>query len=483
MAYNNLQDFINEIDGAGELMRVRAQVSANLEITEIVSRIIRSRRPSKAILFENVQGSRIPLLVNALGSEKRMLISLGSQSYEEISGRVEKLLRPTGPETFMDKIKKIPEHMASNIWPREVKSALCQEVVKTGEQVNLGELPLLKCWPSDGGRYITCGATVTMDPQTQVRNVGMYRFMVLDENSAAVHWHVQADAARHCAKYKELDRPMPVAIVLGDDPAVTYAASAPLPHDFDELVFASFLRKAPVDVVRCKTIDMLVPANAEIVIEGMVNPNDLVTEGPFGDSTGYYSPAARSPRFEVRAITHRKNPICPATITGAGPMEDYYIGQMTERIFLPIVRAVAPEVVDYHLPEYGAGHNFAFVSIKKQYALQARKVMHALWGLGQMMLGKFIVIVDEDIDVHNTSDVLFRMGANVDPRRDVVTVDGPVDARDHAAPYIGAGSKMGIDATAKIEGEGVVRPWPAAVKMDAQIQALVEMNWKNYGIS
>ena len=483
MAYNDLHEFIAELESKGELVRVSAQVSTNLEITEIAEHVMKSPGGGKAILFENIEGSAIPVLVNAAGSEKRMLTSLGADSYEEIAGRIEKLLKPVVPATFVEKIKKIPElMMLSSLNPREVKTALCQEVVKTGEQVNLKELPILKCWPGDGGKYITYSAAVTLDPETGVRNVGMYRFMVLDENSAVPHWQMHSDAARHCQKYKELNKPMPLALVLGDDPAVSYSATAPLPADLDELIFAGFLRKRAVDVVRCKTIDMLVPANAEIVIEGVVNPHDLVTEGPFGDHTGYYSPAARFPRFEVRAITHRKMPVYPTTVAGVPPMEDYYIGKMTERIFLPLVKAVIPEVVDYCMPDFGANRNFVFVSIKKHYALQARKVMHAIWGLGQLMFSKFIVVVDEDVDVHNTSEVFFRMGANVDPRRDVVVIDGPIDASDHAAPVMCAGSKMGIDATTKIEGEGVIRSWPAIVKMDADIKAIVKANWKNYGI-
>jgi 4-hydroxy-3-polyprenylbenzoate decarboxylase len=483
MAYRNLLDFITALEAAGELVRVKAIVSSDLEISEIASRIMKSPGGGKAILFENVDGFNMPVLINAVGSDKRMQMSLGVGSFDEMSHRIQKLLTTNLPVSLMEKLRKIPEMARiARLAPKEVKFGSCQEVVKIGEKVNLRQLPVLKCWPDDGGRYFTYAAAVTKDPDTGIRNVGMYRFMVIDENSTAVHWQIHRDAARHCEKYKKNNQLMPLALVLGDDPAISYAATAPLPPDFDELIFAGFIRQQAVEIVKCKTIDLMVPANAEIIIEGMVDPNDLVIEGPFGDHTGYYSAPQKFPRFEVKAITHRQNPIYPATVVGTPPMEDYYIGKATERLFLPLVKAFIPEVIDYHLPDFGIFHNFVFVSINKSYPLQARKVMHAIWGLGQMMFSKFIVVVDADVDVHNTSDVLFRMGANVDPRRDITIVDGPVDALDHAAPALCAGSKMGIDATSKIEGEGLVRPWPQILKMDEKIKALVEANWKNYGL-
>jgi 4-hydroxy-3-polyprenylbenzoate decarboxylase len=484
MGYKDLQEFVGALDAAGELTRVEVSVSSELEISEIANRVMKSPGGGKALLFENVDGGGMPVLINAVGSQKRMLMSLGAANFEEITERVQKLITPTIPVGLIEKIKKLPElAKLASLGPKEVKAGVCQEVVKTGEQVNLRELPILKCWPGDGGRYVTYSAAVTVDPETGVRNVGMYRFMVLDENSLAVHWQIHHDAAVHCEKYRKRGEMMPLALVFGDDPAVSYSATAPLPPDFDELLFAGFLRQQAVEVVKCRTNNLLVPANAEIVIEGYVNPNDLVTEGPFGDHTGYYSAAQKFPRFEVKAITHRRNAIYPATIVGIPPMEDYYIGKATERLFLPLIRTVIPEIVDYHLPAYGVFHNFVFVSIRKRYPLHARKVMHAIWGLGQMMFSKFIVVVDADVDVHKTEDVLFRMGANVDPKRDTVIVDGPVDALDHAAPALCAGSKMGIDATAKIEGEGIVRPWPEILRMDEKVQAMVEANWKNYKIS
>ena len=472
-----------ELEAAGELKRVKACVSSDLEISEIASRVMKMPGGGKALLFENVEGSQMPVLINAVGSDKRMLMAMGVASYDEVAHRIRKLLTSTLPVGFMEKLRRLPEMARiAQLAPKEVKSGICQEVVNIGDRVNLRELPILKCWPDDGGRYVTYAAAITKDPDNGIRNVGMYRFMVMDENSIAVHWQIHHDAAVHCEKYKKKGQLMPLALVFGDDPAISYAATAPLPPDFDELIFAGFIRRQAVEVVKCKTVDLMVPANAEIVIEGMVDPNDLVMEGPFGDHTGYYSAAERYPRFEVRAITHRQNPIYPATIVGIPPMEDYYIGKATERLFLPLIKAFIPEVADYHLPDYGVFHNFVFVSINKRYPMQARKVMHAIWGLGQMMFSKFIVVVDADVDVHNTADVLFRMGANVDPRRDITIVDGPVDALDHAAPSLCAGSKMGIDATSKIDGEGLIRPWPQLLKMDEKIKAAVDANWKNYQI-
>jgi 4-hydroxy-3-polyprenylbenzoate decarboxylase len=483
MAYKSLQEFVAALENAGELKRISASVSADLEISEIAGRVMKSADGGKALLFENVERCDVPVLINAVGSDKRMLMALDVKSYEEVAHRIQRFFSPRLPVGFMEKIRRIPEMARlANLAPKEVKSGICQEVVKIGDRANLKELPILKCWPEDGGRYITYAAAVTKDPDTGIRNIGMYRFMVLDENSTAVHWQIHRDAAAHCEKYKKKGQLMPLALVLGDDPVISYAATAPLPPDFDELIFAGFIRRQAVEVVKCKTIDLMVPANAEIVIEGMVDPDELVIEGPFGDHTGYYSAPQRYPRFEVKAITHRQNPIYPATIVGTPPMEDYYIGKATERVFLPLVKAFIPEVVDYHLPDFGVFHNFVFVSIDKRYPLHARKVMHAIWGLGQMMFSKFIVVVDADVDVHNTSEVLFKMGANVDPRRDITVVDGPVDALDHAAPALCAGSKMGIDATSKIDGEGLIRPWPQPLKMDEKIKAMVDANWKNYGL-
>ena len=483
MAYRNLDEFVRELEGAGDLVRVGVEVDYELEITEIADRVMKSAGGGKALLFEKVKGSELPVLINALGSKERMCRALGVGDFVEIAERVKALVRPVMPSGFKEKIKKLPElAQLASFGAKKVKKGACQEVVYQGGEVNLDMLPILKCWPMDGGRYITLGQVFSKDAQTGERNVGMYRLQQLDERHCAAHWQVHHDGARHCRGYAAAGEKMPVAVVLGGDPALWYAASAPLPEGMDEIMFAGFLRKQGVEMVSCVSIDMEVPGQAEIVVEGYVDPADMVEEGPFGDHTGYYSMPEMYPRFEVTAITMRKNAVYPATIVGVPPMEDYYMGLATERIFLPAVQSMLPEVVDYHLPVFGVFHNFCLMSIRKEYAYHARKVMHAIWGMGQLMFSKFIIVVDADVDVQNVDEVLFQMGANVDPRRDCCVVDGPVDALDHAAPYLCAGSKMGIDATRKLEGEGICRAWPPKIEMPEEIRALVDKRWAEYGI-
>ena len=483
MAYKNLGEFVAELERGGDLRRVSVEVDPELEITEISDRLMKSPGGGPAVLFEKVKGSDLPLLINALGSRPRMCRALGVDDFRVIADRIRVLLKPEAPSTFMDKVKKLPQlaELAS-LSPKQVKKGACQEIVYEGEAASLDRLPILKCWPDDGGRYFTFAGVYSKDVQTQKRNVGMYRLQKLDAHSCAAHWQLHHDGAGHCRGYAQAKQRMPIALVLGGDPAVTYAASAPLPPGMDELLFAGFLRQKAVEVTPCVSIDMEVPAEAEIVVEGYVDPDDLVREGPFGDHTGYYSMPEMYPRFTVTAITMRKNAIYPATIVGKPPMEDYYMGLATERIFLPMVQMFLPEVVDYHLPVWGVFHNFALVSIRKEYPYHARKVMHAIWGMGQMMFSKFIIVVDEDVDVQNVEEVLFQVGANVDPRRDSCTVDGPVDALDHAAPHLCAGSKMGIDATRKIPGEGDIRPWPPQIEMPDEIKQLVDRRWPEYGL-
>ena len=484
MAYRNLSEFVQAIEQDGDLVRIAAEVDAELEITEIAERVMKSAGGGKALLFEIVKGSKLPLLINMLGSRSRMCRALGVTEFSEIAGRIQAMLKPEMPTTFVEKVKKLPElAQMAGFLPKLVKKAPCQEIMYEGTEASLDILPILKCWPMDGGRYITFAGIYTKDIETGKRNVGMYRVQQLNARSCAMHWQIHHDGATHSRGYAEAKEKMPVAIVFGGDPALSYAASAPLPPGMDEILFAGFLRKKSVELVKCKTIDMEVPAEAEIVIEGFADPQDLVEEGPFGDHTGYYSMPELYPRFTVSAITMRENAIYPATIVGVPPMEDYYMGLATERIFLPAIQNWLPEVVDYHLPAYGVFHNFCFVSIRKEYPYHARKVMHAIWGMGQMMFSKFIVVLDEDVDVHNTEEVLFHLGAHVDPRRDICLVDGPVDALDHAAPYLCAGSKMGIDATRKIPGEGTQRPWPPKIEMPQEIKDLVDQRWKEYGIN
>ena len=481
MAYSDLRDFISHLEKQNELVRVKHPVSSELEITEIADRVVKANGP--ALLFENVLGYDIPVLINHYGSYKRMSMALGVESLDEIGDEIESLIHQDSPGSFLDKLKMLPKlAQLSNVFPKVVKNAPCQEIVREEQDASLDFLPVLKCWPSDGGRFITLPMVFTKDPETGKRNVGMYRMHVYDSKTTGMHWHIHKVGARHYAGYEKRNERMEVAVALGGDPAITYAATAPLPEDFDEMIFAGFLRKAPVEMVQCKTVDLQVPADSEIVLEGYVEPSERRIEGPFGDHTGYYSPAEEYPVFHLTCVTHRKNPIYPATIVGKPPMEDCYLGKATERIFLPLVKSQLPEIVDMNLPVEGIFHNLAFVSIKKRYPMQARKVISALWGLGQMMFTKIIVIFDEDVDVQNTSEVLWRLGSNIDPKRDIMFSDGPVDALDHAAPHPLFGSKMGIDATKKIAGEGHDREWPEDIVMSPEVKTRIDSIWSELGI-
>ncbi len=481
MAYSDLRDFISKLENEGELVRIRHPVSPELEVTEITDRAVKSGGP--ALFFENVVGSDVPILTNQFGTMRRMALALGVDDIDSIAREIESMLNAELPGSFLEKLKALPKlARLAKAFPKTVRSAPCQEVVKEGSEASLGFLPILKCWPGDGGRFITLPMVFTKDPKTGSRNVGMYRMHVYDEQTTGMHWHVHKVGARHYAEYERRNQRMEVAVALGGDPAITYAATAPLPEDFDEMIFAGFLRKEPVRLVKCKTIDQEVPADAEIVLEGYVDPHERRLEGPFGDHTGYYSPKEYYPVFHITCITHRRDLIYPATVVGKPPMEDCFLAKATERIFLPLLRAQLPEIVDINLPIEGVFHNLAFVSIRKRYPMQARKVMHALWGLGQMMFTKILVILDEDVDVQNTAEVLWRIGSNVDPKRDVVFVEGPVDALDHASPQPLHGSKMGIDATRKLRDEGHPRQWPEQISMDPRIVARVDAIWEELGI-
>ncbi len=478
MAYHGLSDFVAELERAGELKRITAPVSAELEITQIVDRVSKTNGP--ALLFENVKGASVPLLINAFGSYKRMAMALGVDDINAIGREIEEILHLPLPTSVVDKLKMIPKIARfAKFPPKLVSRGPCQEVVVN--EPSLSFLPILKCWPQDGGRFITLPMVFTKSLASGLRNCGMYRMHVYDERTTGMHWHIHHDGARHFREYKNAGRRMDVAVALGGDPAVTYAATAPMPPDVDEMLFAGFLRKTPVEMVKCKTIDMEVPADAEVVLEGYVDPSEERVEGPFGDHTGYYSLADNYPVFHIQCITHRQNPVYPATVVGKPPMEDCYMGKATERIFLPLVRTQIPELVDMNLPLFGVFHNYAFVSIDKRYPYQAKKVMHAMWGLGQMMFTKIIVVVDKEVDVQNVEEVLWRVGNNVDPRRDIMIVDGPLDVLDHASPLPRAGSKVGIDATKKRPDEGHTREWPDEIKMADDIIQLVERRWREYG--
>jgi len=481
MAFKDLQDFLRAVDKAGELRRVGAELDRNLEIAEVTDRVSKAAGP--ALLFENVRGSRFPVLTNALGSTRRMNMSLGAESLDELAEHIETFMEVKKPGGIIDKLKLLPKlARMANIFPKTVSSGRCQDVVLTGDQVDLSMIPVLTTWPGDAGPFITLPLVITRNPETGTRNMGMYRMQVYDKNTTGMHWHKHKGGAYHYHLAEKRGERLPVAVALGPDPAVTFAATAPIPDEIDEFIFAGFLRESPVELVRCKTCDLEVPANAQFVLEGYVDPGERRREGPFGDHTGYYSLADDYPVFHVTAVTHRSDAIYPATLVGPPPMEDTYMGKATERLFLPLIKKQLPEIIDMNLPVEGVFHNLCFVSIDKRYPGQTRKVMYALWGLGQMMFTKAIVVVDKDVNVQNVSEVLWRMGNNVDWRRDIVVVDGPTDALDHAGPLPHLGGKIGIDATKKGPDEGHHREWPDALTMSPEVRARISALWPSLGI-
>ncbi len=480
MAYNSLTEFVKALDRAGELKRIKTTVSPDLEIAEITDRVSKAGGP--ALLFEKVEGSRMPLLINTYGSYQRMAMALGVDDLGQIASEIESMIKLGPPDSLLDKIKILRLlSQLTNFPPKTVKKGACQEVVRTGEDASLDVLPLIKCWPLDADRYITLPQVFTHSLKTGQRNVGTYRLQKITPYALAMHWQIHHDGAAHHREYQQAAQQMPVAIALGGDPVMSYIGTAPLPSGIDELLFAGFLRKSNVEMVPAKTIDMLVPAEADIVIEGYIEPNETCIEGPFGDHTGFYSLADEYPLLHITAITHRKNPIYQTIIVGKPPMEDCYMGKATERIFMPLIKTQLPELVDMNLPLFGVFHNFALISIDKRYPYHAKKIMHSLWGLGQLMFSKIIIVVDKEVDVQNLEEVLFYVGSNVDPKRDVTIVEGPVDVLDHAAPLMGAGSKMGIDATTKWAEEGYEREWPQEIQMSDEVIALVDEKWKKYG--
>ena len=483
MAFDDLREFVAHLEKTGRLKRVRARVSPDLEIAEITDRV--SKGPAErnqALLFESVEGFDTPVLINAFGSPERMAAALGVEHLNELSARVAKLLDMRMPAAIVDKIKKLGDLFdVAKAGPKHVRSAPCQEVFET-DRPSLATLPVLRCWPGDAGRFITLPMVFTKDPTSGARNVGMYRLQVFDDRTLGMHWQIHKGSAEHQRLAEERRAPMDVAIALGGDPASIYSASAPLPPGIDEMVFSGWLRGSGVPMVHGKTVDLEVPAEAEIVLEGTVDPAERRLEGPFGDHTGYYSLARDYPVFHLKAITRRRQPIYPTTIVGRPPQEDYWLGKATERIFLPIIRLMLPEVVDMNMPAEGVFHNLVIVSIKKRYPGQARKVMYALWGLGLMMLAKNILVVSEHVDVQSLSEVAWRATGNVDARRDIVIVDGPMDDLDHAALRHRFGGKMGIDATEKTADDAIGQPWPEEIVMSEEIRALVTRRWQEYGL-
>ncbi|HEU5232847.1 MAG TPA: UbiD family decarboxylase [Terriglobales bacterium] len=519
MSYKDLRDWISALDRAGELKRIRVEADPILEITEIADRVSKSKgaRPGgPALLFENVKGHPgSKLLINQFGSERRMQMALEVDSLDEIAGRIRELLNMKSPEGFLEKLKMLPMLAEmGKFFPKTLSTGPCKEVIKR-EKFSLLDFPILKCWPQDGGRFITLPCVITRDPRTGKRNVGMYRMQIYDERTTGMHWQRQKVAAEHYRErlrmgaaagssgaetssavdimarssggsmLAEGDRPsgkMEVAVAIGTEPALTFSAIVPAPPDVEEFIIAGFLRQQPVELVKCETVDLEVPANAEIILEGYVQLDELRPEGPFGDHTGFYTLEDDYPVFHVTCITHRKDPIYATTIVGKPPMEDAWMGKAVERIFLPLMKLTIPEIVDVNLPVEGVFHNLMIVSIRKSYPGQARKVMNAVWSLGQAMFTKCIVVVDEDVDVHDIGEVTLKVFNNIDPERDIQFTLGPIDSLDHSSRLPNYGSKMGIDATRKWSTEGFSRPWPDEIQMDPVVKALVDKKWKSFGI-
>ncbi len=517
MAFDSFRDWIHTLDRAGELRRITTPVATELEITALADREMKQPGGGQALLIEQptVNGvvSPFPVAINTLGSWKRMALSMGAGTVDEVAAELGALMKAKPPTSVRETLKLLALALdLRHARPKRVKDGPCQEVIhrfddaKEKREKSAGEksplplipsaalppgpvqlpptsptpptlldLPILKCWPLDGGRFITLPCVVTKDPDTGERNVGMYRMQVYDDRTTGMHWQLQKVATRHGRRYYERSERMPVAVFLGGDPMFPFAATAPLPDGLDEFLLAGYLRKKSVELVQCVTNDLEVPANADFVIEGYVDPTEpLREEGPFGDHTGYYTLPEPYPVFHVTAITHRKDAVYPATIVGLPPMEDFYIGGASVKLFLPIFKMNFPEIVDLALPAEGVFHNLVFVSIKKTYPMQAYKIMHGLWGMGQMMFTKYLVVVDDDVDVHNTSEVLFRLCANTDPQRDSLFTKGPSDVLDHATSEIASGSKLGLDATKKLPGEGFKRPWPPLIRMTEDVRRKID---------
>ncbi len=488
MAFRDLREFIQALEEHHELVRVRVAVSANLEITEIVDRVCKGRaKRNVALLFEKVEGYDVPVLINAFGSAERMALALGVKNLDELGQNLSKLIDPRLPTSLAEMLARGQDLLKAlksiGLGPKKVRRAPVQQVIWQDEQASLAKLPILKCWPEDGGAFITLPQVITRDPQSGVRNVGMYRLQVVDDHTLLVHWQRHKGGAEHQrvaqAHHKDY---IPAAVVLGGDPASMWCASAPLPPNIDEYLLAAYLRGAPIEFVNCVSQPLEVPAQAEIVIEGYIDPNDQRPEGPFGDHTGYYTPVEYFPAFHVTAITQRRNPIYPATVVGIPPMEDVWMGKATERLFLPLMRLFLPEIVDVCMPAEGVFHNLVLVSIRKRYPGHARKVIFGLWGLALMSLAKAIVVVDEWVDVQNLSQVAWQALGNVDWSRDAIIVDGAVDHLDHASYQHSFGGKIGIDATAKLPEEGYGRAWPQVIRMDQAVQARIDQIWKQLNL-
>ena len=490
MAYEDLRAFIRALEQAGELKRIRVEVDPVLEIAEVTDRV--SKQGGPALLFENPKGYQTPVLINAFGSARRMNMALEVDSLNHVADRIRQYLDFKSPEGLLEKIKMLPKLAEIGaFFPRTVRSGPCKDVVKR-DIFSVLDFPVIQCWPQDAGRFITFPVVFSRNPETGKRNAGCYRMQVFDERTTAMHWQLHKHGAEHFRRAQAAHAAstpgatpgarMEVAVAIGSDPAVMLSGVLPLPPGLDELLFAGFLRQKPVELVRCETVDLEVPANSEIVLEGYVRLDELRTEGPFGDHTGFYSLADQYPVFHITCITHRKDPIYTTTIVGPPPMEDFWMGHAIERIFLPLMRLQLPEIVDMSMPAEGIFHNLMLVAMRKSYPGQARKVMSAIWGLGQAMFTKCIVVVDHDVDVQNPREVVWKALNHIDPERDIQFTFGPIDSLDHASRLPNYGSKMGVDATRKWPTEGFTRPWPDEMRMSPEVKARVDALWKDLGL-
>jgi 4-hydroxy-3-polyprenylbenzoate decarboxylase len=474
--YKDLNAFIDALAAERELARVQEPVSPDLEICAVTDRVSKSPGGGPALLFENPAGSGMPVAINLYGSMKRMCMALGVSSLDDLSREIEDLTNPKLPGGMLDTIKMLPMlGRLTDLMPKTVGSGACQEVVK--ENGSLEGIPILRCWPEDGGRYITFPMVFTKDPETGVRNIGAYRMQVYDDRTTGMHWQRHKGGAQHYRVAERLGKRLPVSVAIGADPALPFAATAPMPEGLDELLLAGFLRHDRVELVKCVSNELEVPANAQIVLEGYVEPGERRREGPFGDHTGFYSPPDEYPVFHITCVTHRKQPVYHTTVVGIPPMEDYFLGKASERIFLPLIRKTVPEIVDMHFPAQGIFHNLVLISIDKRYPGHARKIMNAVWGLGQLMFSKTVIVVDKDVDVQNESEVAWIVGTHIDPERDIQFTHGPLDDLDDAGERPAYGSKMGIDATRKWASEGFTRQWPRRIRTSAAAAERAEDIW------
>ncbi|NDQ58859.1 MAG: menaquinone biosynthesis decarboxylase [Acidipila sp.] len=482
MAYRDLRAFIEKLEKEGELKRISVEVDPVLEIAEITDRVTRAGGP--ALLFEKPKGSNVPVLINMLGSKRRIELALEVDSVDDIAARIKGYLDFQSPQGFMEKLKMLPKLAEIGaFFPKTVKTGPCKQIIRK-DKFSLAEFPILQCWPQDAGRFITWPLVITANPETQKRNVGVYRMQVYDERSTGMHWQTQKHGAEHFrrARSRHGEGKLEVAVAIGSDPVTCLSGILPIPPDMDEMMFAGFLRREPVEMVACETIDLEVPANAEIILEGYVQLDELRTEGPFGDHTGFYSLQGKFPVFHMTCITQRKNPIYLTTIVGPPPQEDFYMGHAVERIFLPVMKMQYPEITDISMPAEGIFHNLMIVAIRKSYPGHARKIMNAIWSLGQAMFTKVVVIVDHDVNVQDYREVVWKTLCAIDPERDVQFSLGPMDTLDHASRIQDFGSKMGIDATRKWPSEGFNRPWPDEIVMSAEVKQRVDALWSRLGL-